>query len=586
VHSRFRSPKDNPFHRPGSGTPPSQGAADASGFSPVGRPITARTPSSKGGGWNTLPPLVPLENVGTPTDINAFYHPSASAPVPGVERRRMPRVAGDGTHVTMRRAVTQAVSSEAVSVSTGAGVVPYFQKGKRPPKTPFALPGVPTHKARNRFNRLVRSGFLMLVGLLLCTGLGWMGYSLFDVSTTSAPSPEAALPSMPPAEMPVSSPKQNPWQAPVLLDAQGVGHIASRISPLNLLPTFSQWPASQTPWVPLLAPVLSAEQEQHDIQALIDAAVLKAPAALRPHIMMMDGQTLQYAGYRMHEPVPSASVIKLPLLYLFGVHVNAGTRRPQDAVYFDERHRVSGSGSWQGDPAGNFRSALQTAEVMIQNSDNCATEMMIDYLGGKALVNQQFRGIGMQATRVRNILPDKEGFNTISPYEMVQTLLQIKEHPYFTDETRALMMNILEGTRNRTILPALLPPDTLVAHKTGDIGKSLGESGLIYLPDGRYYYLSMMVERPHNDPAAKVFMQTLSKAIWDYYQAQRPAAYVAVPPKHVAGAETPPRDNTAVYMETTPAMVPKSSASSAPAFPETSPNTPEAPLEDPEVEIF
>jgi beta-lactamase class A len=101
---------------------------------------------------------------------------------------------------------------------------------------------------------------------------------------------------------------------------------------------------------------------------------------------------------------------------------------------------------------------------------------------------------------------------------MVTLMMNLKEHPIFRTESKATAMEILEGTHNRRLIPALLPPDTLVAHKTGDIGKSLGETALVYLPDGRYYYLSVMVERPHNDASAKAFIQRLSKAIWDTYE--------------------------------------------------------------------
>jgi beta-lactamase class A len=121
---------------------------------------------------------------------------------------------------------------------------------------------------------------------------------------------------------------------------------------------------------------------------------------------------------------------------------------------------------------------------------------------------------------------------------MVTLLFNLKEQPLLSTETKSTAMEILEGTRNRRLIPALLPPDTLVAHKTGDIGKSLGETALVYLPDGRYYYLSVMVERPHNHGAAKDYIQRLSKGIWDYYIAQTPEGGLSQPNR--------PSENTTV----------------------------------------
>jgi beta-lactamase class A len=245
--------------------------------------------------------------------------------------------------------------------------------------------------------------------------------------------------------------------------------------------------------------------------------------------LILDGQTLQFAGKRMEEAVPSASVIKLPLLYLYALHLNNGNLTNETPAYFGEHHMVSGSGDWQFLGANKFYTAFQTAEAMIQNSDNSATELMTSLLGGKHTITQQFKALGLQQTALKNMLPDVEGYNTISVYDMVTLLFNLKEQPSLTIATKSTAMEILEGTRNRRLIPALLPPETLVAHKTGDIGKSLGETALVYLPDGRYYYLSVMVERPHNHEAAKDYIQRLSKGIWNHYIAQMPEGVLSQP---------------------------------------------------------
>jgi beta-lactamase class A len=282
-------------------------------------------------------------------------------------------------------------------------------------------------------------------------------------------------------------------------------------------------------FTPLTHPALLETQRDETLQRLIDHFSEGIEPNLRPHVLILDGQTLQFAGKRMEEAVPSASVIKLPLLYLYALHLNNGNLTNETPAYFGEHHMVSGSGDWQFLGANKFYTAFQTAEAMIQNSDNSATELMTSLLGGKNAVTQQFKELGLQQTALKNILPDVEGYNTISVYDMVTLLFNLKEQPSLTTDTKSTAMEILEGTRNRRLIPALLPPETLVAHKTGDIGKSLGETALVYLPDGRYYYLSVMVERPHNHEAAKDYIQRLSKGIWDHYIAQIPEGVLSQP---------------------------------------------------------
>ncbi len=312
---------------------------------------------------------------------------------------------------------------------------------------------------------------------------------------------------------------------------------------------------SPTTFRPLIQPSLSPVFQDADLQARIESLCRAVEPRLRPYVMVLNGQTLQFAGKRLSDSVSAASVIKLPLLYLYTLHLNDGTLQNEELAYFDERHLTEGSGSWQFEGINRYYNAFQTAEAMIQSSDNSATELMIERLGHREAVNQQLKALGFKDTRIANTLPDLEGLNTISPYEMVTTLFNLKENPIFSTASQSTAMEILEGTQNRRLIPALLPAETLVAHKTGDIGKSLGETALVYLPDGRYYYLSIMVERPHNDGGAKDFIQRLSKMIWDYYQAQ-PNAFKTTPPIEARHAPSSQDIATSSSSETHPIHTP------------------------------
>jgi beta-lactamase class A len=255
--------------------------------------------------------------------------------------------------------------------------------------------------------------------------------------------------------------------------------------------------------------------------------------SITPHVLWLDPVNRRSAQLASTDAVSSASVIKLGLLYLYLHGLENQWFMPDTLVWFEERHRVSGSGSWQGRPAHTSFSTYQVAEAMIQTSDNCATEVMVELLGGAKAVNQQLAQLGFSQTRLRAQLPDHEGYNTISPQEMVQLLVNLKTHPALSQATKEIASAILEGTVNRRLLPGLLPPSTKIAHKTGDIGKSLGDSGIVYLPNGSYYYLSIMVERPHNSPDALAFIQQASKLIYDWASKRNPAL------AEVAGVEGP-----------------------------------------------
>jgi beta-lactamase class A len=389
------------------------------------------------------------------------------------------------------------------------------------------------YKAKSK-RRIQRAGFLGLFLILVSVVLWYLGSVVIDTL-------EERLNASPIKTVQALS---TPTQAITKNDSLNAIHLPHYGISLPFGASQQIW-ESPTSFRPMIRPSLSPAFLDADLQTRIEAMCLTVEPRLRPHILVLDGQTFQFAGKRISEAVSAASVIKLPLLYLYTLHLNEGILQNETLAYFGERHLTEGSGSWQFEGIDRYYNAFQTAEAMIQTSDNSATELMIELLGHRETVNEHFKALGLQKTKIANTLPDLEGLNTISPYEMVTTLFNLKENPIFNTPSKSTAMEILEGTQNRRLIPALLPADTLVAHKTGDIGKSLGETALVYLPDGRYYYISIMVERPHNDGGAKDFIQRLSRTVWDYYQAKPTAFKASVPleTRHQStGGNTPAPD--------------------------------------------
>ncbi len=246
-----------------------------------------------------------------------------------------------------------------------------------------------------------------------------------------------------------------------------------------------------------------------------------------PHLYFynpQDGQSVEINGY---DPVPAASVIKLPILLDYLMTVDKGLVTEDTPLLYADFHRAGGSGDLQYKPSGQGLFANDVAGQMIRISDNTCTNMMISHMGGLDAVNERLSDLGLLNTRIRNMLPDLEGTNTISPYEMVTIMNNIDHGPIISELSRQNGLDILKSTHNRHLLVAPLPQDVVVAHKTGDIGTALGDSGAVYLPDGRKYFISMQVERPYNDYTARDMVQRASRLIYDYVNAQTVTAATA-----------------------------------------------------------
>jgi beta-lactamase class A len=56
------------------------------------------------------------------------------------------------------------------------------------------------------------------------------------------------------------------------------------------------------------------------------------------------------------------------------------------------------------------------------------------------------------------------------------------------------MLEVLHGQQFKSGIPAGLPRDARVAHKTGEISTVAHDAGLIYLPDRKPYALAILTE--------------------------------------------------------------------------------------------
>ncbi|MEB3213437.1 MAG: serine hydrolase, partial [Leptolyngbyaceae bacterium] len=65
------------------------------------------------------------------------------------------------------------------------------------------------------------------------------------------------------------------------------------------------------------------------------------------------------------------------------------------------------------------------------------------------------------------------------------------------------------------LLPQGIGPEAQIAHKTGDIGLMVGDVGLIDMPSGKRYALTVLVQRPHNDPRGQELIRQVSRTVYE-----------------------------------------------------------------------
>lgn len=232
---------------------------------------------------------------------------------------------------------------------------------------------------------------------------------------------------------------------------------------------------------------------------------------LAPSAFAVDLDSGEYVDLNGAEPVSAASTIKVPILVAFLQQVDAGTLDLNQALILKEEDVAGGSGTMRNDAVGTEYSALEVATQMIVTSDNTATNIMIEALGGIDALNQTFTRWGLEQTLLRNLLPDLDGTNTTSAKDLALIMALIDQGGLLTPRSRDRMFSIMQRTENVSLIPSGIDDESLTAHKTGDIATLLGDVALVDVPNGKRYAMALLVQRPDNDGRASELIRRMSE---------------------------------------------------------------------------
>ena len=213
----------------------------------------------------------------------------------------------------------------------------------------------------------------------------------------------------------------------------------------------------------------------------------------------------------------AASTIKIPILVAFFQDIDAKKIKLTQPLTITSNSIAGGSGDLQHQPVGKKYSALEVATKMMTISDNTATNMLIEELGGIEALNQRFAEWGLNATKISDRLPDTQGQNTTSPEDLSNLLLKIDRGKLVSLSSRDRILAIMKQTEKDTLLPQGLGRGAAIAHKTGTLRSLLADTGIVYAPSGQRYIASVLVKRTENDPQAQNLIQEVSRAAYQYF---------------------------------------------------------------------
>ena len=201
-------------------------------------------------------------------------------------------------------------------------------------------------------------------------------------------------------------------------------------------------------------------------------------------------------NYRADERVPSASVIKLPIMLEAMERVKAGAFN-LDAVHtLEHSEKVGGSGVLQTYPDQSQLSYRELIRLMMVRSDNTATNIFIHQLG-RDRINQRIQTIGLTKSGLNRVMMDtlaaKQGReNYVTAGDMNTLLEKIYRHQVATPALCDEMITILKQNTDTLCIARLLPKSVPIAHKTGELTYVRGDAGIVYAKEP--FLLSVFVE--------------------------------------------------------------------------------------------
>ncbi|ANH82125.1 serine hydrolase [Niabella ginsenosidivorans] len=166
------------------------------------------------------------------------------------------------------------------------------------------------------------------------------------------------------------------------------------------------------------------------------------------------------------------------------------------------------------------------AYLMITKSSNLATNTLIQ-LVRPAGIMQTLRQLGANDTRVLRGVEDQKAYdkglnNTTTAFDLALLYEQLAKKELVSEKADQSMIKILMDQQLNEVIPALLPENVKVAHKTGNIEGLQHDSGIVFLPDGRKYVLVLLSTfRPDQTRDAISTLAHISKLIYDAETAQK-----------------------------------------------------------------
>lgn len=225
----------------------------------------------------------------------------------------------------------------------------------------------------------------------------------------------------------------------------------------------------------------------------------------------------------------AASVIKVPIMAAVFSDEERMELALTDQIIQKEEDFVGGSGVLQHLTPGTSLSIKDIVMLMIIQSDNTATNILIDRVGREHIA-QTMREVGMEKSTFYNKLmmnnPNPKGFNQITANDIGRLLKLMATGELVSEKASKQMIAMMKKQQIKDCLPEKLPSPYSnfnngmtpweLAHKTGWIPGTRHDVGIFYV--GERKLIATVLSKEEDDLVSKQIFAEIGEAIYHYLQ--------------------------------------------------------------------
>ena len=219
-----------------------------------------------------------------------------------------------------------------------------------------------------------------------------------------------------------------------------------------------------------------------------------------------------------HDTFPTASTIKLAILYELFRQTDEGRIQLDAPRTLDRRNAVGGSGVLN-EPTTPTLSLRDYATLMVVLSDNTATNVLIDIVGMDN-VTTRMASLGLKATKLRRKMIDLEaarrGDENVSTPADLARLLDIIHRGEGLSKGSGESLRAILGKPKASPMRTAIPEDIVVANKPGNLEAVEVDAGIVYV-EGRPYIQVVMTTYLKSNAAGDAAIQSASQAAFEYF---------------------------------------------------------------------